>query len=367
MPAIERQTDVTPVTRSRSTPSDRKRARAPRYAVWMGALVTGFGSHGAPCWLTRLSVESMRLTLAKPAKLSTSRLKPGRTIVVHLSHRNGDAWRIIPMRAKIVRAQGNSFGVRIVAPEQSVIAGLIQDLVKQGKAKPVLPRGGADTLSAAVSSATVIPPSSRARDEKRSLAVACKAVIQKEGLEWMGKVFDKIAASLISDVSKTKEQVLRRHLEECYLGFMMVRETLTEEGQKQLLRVVDDLFFAPSGQAIESPTRGGSSRSLDLMGTLDLNSSLAYNGALDTLLHSVSPTTLLQTEMRLSEILDEEIDEQSNPLRPDRIGMALLGTIYEHWYAGTSIRQTINDALRDNGVAMSTFFEALSSAIVQVH
>jgi hypothetical protein len=348
-------------------PAAEKPSPAPRYAVWMGALVTGLGSEGAPCWLTRLSRESMRLTVAKPAKVSTQRLKAGRTIVVHLSHRFGKSWQIIPVRAKIVRARGNSFGVRIVSEELSDIDELLSDLVEQGRAKPIIARvetapepvaGFADPLAISF-------PTAHSAADLRQVAGDFAGILKQHGGEWIGYLLNRIGTMLIAEVGKTKAEDARRHLDETYLGFMMVRETLATESMRQWMRVVDDLFATQGGHVSDAPNLLVA-QSLEMMGTLDLRESLAFNSAVDTLVDCIPPQTMVQVEMRLSDLLDANIDGHNDPIRPDKLGTLVAGVIFQYWDTATSARPIINDALKQSATLLLPLYEAWNAALEQV-
>jgi hypothetical protein len=336
------------------------------YVVRMGALVTGFGSHGAPCWLTRLGPEVMTLTVAKPAVLAPSRLKPGRTVVVHLSHRVEDLWRVVPMRAKVVRASGNTFTVRIVEPGPHVVMGLIRQMRAQGRAKRV----SAPPEAASEPSEETITIKAKARAEpsrytpadRSPVAQALGEVVKDYGAKWIGTFLGRIEELLLNGMRVDRERLLQPHLHKCYQSLMPIREMLATELRQQLSAVIDDLFAPLQGGRRSAPVRG-MSRNLDLMGTLDLNASLAFNEAMDALVNSIAPETIVRMEQRMSQLLNTIIDERTNPLRVERIVALMLGTLFEHWYEGTSVRQIVNEALCDSTNSLCTFYDAVSAAL----
>lgn len=345
---------------------------APRYAVWLGALVTGLGSEGAPCWLTRISRESMRLTVAKPARVSTQRLKAGRSIVVHLSHRFGKSWQIIPVKARIVRARGNSFGVRIVSGDLTDIDELIADLLAQGRARVIVPRVSAAGLKPDESSVEAFPdplaisfPVAHSTADVGQVAKDFVAIVKRQGAEWMNFVLDRIGTMLIAEVGHFNENPSQRPLDESYLGFMMVREKLATEGLRQWLRVVDELFATRGGQVGEGVNLMVS-RSIEMMGTLDLRESLAFNTAIDALVDSIPPQTIVQVEMRMGDLLDANIDGHNDPLRPDKLGTLFAGMIFEHWESAASVRPLINDAIKQSATLLLPMYDAWNGVLEQV-
>jgi hypothetical protein len=336
------------------------------YVVRMGALVTGFGSHGAPCWLTRLGPEVMTLTVAKPAVLTPSRLKPGRTVVVHLSHRVDDLWRVVPMRAKIVRASGNTFTVRIVEPGPHVVMGLIRQMRAQGRAKRVsAPPDAAsepseETITIKVKTRAV--PSRETSAEGSPVAQVLGEVVKDYGAKWIATLLGRIEELLLNGMRVDRERLLQPHLHKCYQSLVPIRETLATELRQQLSAVIDDLFAPLQGGPRSAPVRG-MARNLDLMGTLDLNASLAFNEAMDALVNSIAPETIVRMEQRMSRLLNTIIDERNNPLRVERIVALTLGTLFEHWYEGTSVRQIVNEALRDSTSSLCNFYDAVNAAL----
>jgi len=104
-------------------------------------------------------------------------------------------------------------------------------------------------------------------------------------------------------------------------------------------------------------------RSLELIGTVDLNQSLAFNEAIDFLERTTAPAKMVHLEQRMTQWLGERIDERNNPLRVDRVCVLALGIICQHWYPGASSRQILNDALRDSGSALCSFYDALNAAL----
>ena len=189
-----------------TTKLESQHPKAQRYVVWMGALVTGFGSHGTPCWITQLSREDIRLTVAQPAVLSVKRLSPGRTVMVHLSHRTGETWRIIPLKAAVIGAEGNTFSARITAPTSHVIEGLLRALLVQGKAKEL--SGPAAEKTSPPSSPALRAELAPARQIQRTtcdrsaIAQICCEVVQDFGAKWVSNFLDRIDELLLAHISK---------------------------------------------------------------------------------------------------------------------------------------------------------------------
>jgi hypothetical protein len=331
----------------------------------MGALVTGFGSHGAPCWLSRLGPEVMTLTVAKPAVLAPSRLKPGRTVVVHLSHRVEDLWRIVPMRAKIINAAGNTFTARIVEPSPYVVMGLIRQMRAQGRAKPVPAPSEAppEPETITIKSKGGLPR--HAAVERSPIAQALGEVVKDYGAKWIGTLLGRIEELILNGIRVDRERLLQPHLHKCYRSLVPARKNLEAELREQLSAVIDDLFVPLQGERRRPPARN-MDRNLDLMGTLDLNASLAFNEAMDALVNSIAPETILRMEQRLSHLLKTIIDERNNPLRVERLVALVLGTLFEHWYDGTTVRQIINEALRDSTSSLCTFYDAVNAALDKI-
>lgn len=341
----------------------------PLYAVRMGALVTGFGSHGAPCWLSRLGPEVMTLTVAKPAVLAPSRLKPGRTVVVHLSHRVEDLWRIVPMRAKIVHAAGNTFSARIVEPSPLVVMGLIRQMRAQGRAKPVPGLSEAPPESPPEPETITIKsrgaPPRHAAIERSPIAQALGEVVKDYGAKWIGTLLGRIEELILNGIRVDRERLLQPHLHKCYRSLLPARKALEAELREQLAAVIDDLFAPLQGGRRRPPPRN-MDRNLDLMGTLDLNASLAFNEAMDALVNSIAPETIVRMEQRLSQLLKTIIDERNNPLRVERLVALVLATMFEHWYDGTTVRQIVNEALRDSTGSLCTFYDAVNAALDKI-
>lgn len=342
----------------------------PLYAVRMGALVTGFGSHGAPCWLSRLGPEVMTLTVAKPAVLAPSRLNPGRTVVVHLSHRVEDLWRIVPMRARIVHATGNTFTVRIVEPGPHVVMGLIRQMRAQGRARPVQaspeapPEPETITIKARIGKARA-GPSRHTAVERSPVAQALGEVVKDYGAKWTVTLLDRIEELLLNGIRVDRERLLQPHLHKCYQSLTPARQQLESALRERLSAVIDDLFAPLHGGQRRSAVRN-MDRNLDLMGTLDLNASLAFNEAMDALVNSIAPETMVRMEQRLSRLLMTIIDERNNPLTVERIVALALGTLFEHWYDGTTVRQIVNEALRDSTNSLCTFYDAVNAALEKI-
>lgn len=351
------------------TSTESNEPAGPLYAVRMGALVTGFGSHGAPCWLSRLGPEVMTLTVAKPAVLAPSRLKPGRTVVVHLSHRVDDLWRIVPMRAKIIHAAGNTFTARIVEPSPYVVMGLIRQMRAQGRARPV-PAQSQTQSEAPPEPETItiksqgVPP--RQPDVERSpIAQALGEVVKDYGAKWIATLLGRIEELILNGIRVDRERLLQPHLHKCYRSLVPARKNLEAELREQLSTVIDDLF-APLQDDRRRPPARNMDRNLDLMGTLDLNASLAFNEAMDALVNSIAPETIVRMEQRLSQLLKTIIDERNNPLRVERLVALVLGTLFEHWYDGTTVRQIVNEALRDSTGSLCTFYDAVNAALDKI-
>lgn len=337
----------------------------PLYAVRMGALVTGFGSHGAPCWLSRLGPEVMALTVAKPAVLAPSRLKPGRTVVVHLSHRIEDLWRIVPMRARIVHATGNTFTARIVEPGPQVVMGLIRQMRAQGRARPVpaSPEVPPEPETITIRSKGGLPR--HAGVERGPIAQALGEVVKDYGAKWTATLLGRIEELLLNGMRVDRERLLQPHLHKCYQSLVPARGILEAELREQLSAVIDDLF-APLQDGRRRPRARNMDRNLELMGTLDLNASLAFNEAMDALVNTIAPETIVRMEQRLSRLLKTIIDERNNPLRVERIVALVLGTLFEHWYEGTTVRQIVNEALRDSAASLCTFYDAVNAALEKI-
>jgi hypothetical protein len=335
----------------------------------MGGLVTGFGTHGAPCWITQLSREDVRLTVAKPAVLSVKRLWRGRTVVVHLSHRTGETWRIIPLRGAIIGARGNTFNARITAPTPNVIEGLLRALLVQGRAKKLSePVDEADEtvatkpLPASNAAAEQTPSPRRTTVDSSALAQAWRAVVENHAAKWVGNFLDRTEELLFAHISQEKDPLMQRQFDGCYLSLLMARQTLVTEIPKQLAAAVDDLLAPAQGQLPELQDRA-SARSLDLTSTINLDEALAYTEAIDFLERTTAPQKIIHIEERLSQLLNERIDERNNPLRVDRVCALAMSIVFQHWDAGTSVRQVVNDALRDSGSALSELYDALSAAV----
>ena len=351
---------------SKPTKSENQPPDARRYSVRLGALVSGFGSHGTPCWITQLSGEDMRLRVAEPAVLSAKRLKGGRTVVVHLSHRTGETWRTIQLRATVIGAKGNSFRVRLIAPEPNVIDGLLRALLVQGRAKALSGRAAETTAptSSPVPRAapTLAPQMRRIASDLSAIAQKCREVVQEYGVKWLGSFLDRAEQLLFAHISEEGAQLLKHRLDECCLSLLVLRDTLTTEFLNRLTGLVNELFTPPQGRRDDIPARD-MGRSLELIGTVDLNQSLAFNEAIDFLERTTAPAKMVHLEQRMTQWLGERIDERNNPLRVDRVCVLALGIICQHWYPGASSRQILNDALRDSGSALCAFYDALNAAL----
>jgi len=270
-------TETYPMLQAKTTRTESQHPKTPRYAVWMGGLVTGFGTHGAPCWITQLSREDMRLTVAKPAVLSVKRLWRGRTVVVHLSHRTGETWRIIPLRGAIIGAKGNTFNARITAPTSNVIESLLRALLVQGRAKKLPePADEAEetvapkSLPASNTAAEQMPSPRRVSADSSALAQAWRAVVENHAAKWVVTFLDRTEELLFAHISQEKEPLMQRQLDACYLSLLMARQRLATEIPKQLAAAIDDLLTPAQGQLPELQDRG-MARSLDLTSTINLD------------------------------------------------------------------------------------------------
>jgi hypothetical protein len=254
-----------------------------------------------------------------------------------------------------------------VACDAADIDELLGDLVEQGRAKPIIARVEAapEPVAGFADPLAISFPTAHSAADLRQVAGDFAGILKQHGGEWIGYLLNRIGTMLIAEVGKTKAEDARRHMDETYLGFMMVRETLATESMRQWMRVVDDLFATQAGQVSDAPNLLVA-QSLEMMGTLDLRESLAFNSAVDTLVDCIPPQTMVQVEMRLSDLLDANIDGHNDPIRPDKLGTLVAGVIFQHWDTATSARPIINDALKQSATLLLPLYEAWNASLEQV-
>lgn len=331
-----------------------------RYAVWLGALVTGFCTYGAACWITQLSPTEMRLMLAGPAVLSPDRLKSGRKIVIHISHRTGETWRILPIRAAVIGAEGNFFTARLLEPGPTVIEGLLRALIAEGRAKP---------RPANLRLAPVRPdPASQAAPPRRDIpeplldaASRCRAVALDLGRRWAVALMDELDSRLFARLSSESEKPLQQHLDECYLSFVMTRERLASEIASALAALVDSAFDPGlcSGNAPPGPASAVS----DPTATIGLQEALDSADLASVLKDAPACEPMRRWERDLARLTDAPVTDSNDPVGVAAVCAIAAQTILCHWPSGANLRTLINDALIESAQNLGALYEGLAAAL----
>jgi len=332
-----------------------------RYAVWLGALVTGFCTYGAACWITQLSPTEMRLMLAGPAVLAPDRLKSGRKIVIHISHRTGETWRILPIRAAVTGADGNFFTARLLEPGPTVIEGLLRALLAEGRAKPrpVQPRL---TPVRPEPEALTAPPGRDVPGTLSDAASRCRAVALDLGKKWAVALLDGLDSRLFARLSSESERTLQQQLDECYLSFVMARERLAGEIATGLATLVHSAFD-PGLRISRNASQGAASALADPAATIGLQEA-SDSPDLDGVLRDVPACEPMRRwERELARLTDAPITEANDPVGVAAVCTIAAQTVLRHWPSGANMRGLIDDALAEGAPHLGVLYEGLADAI----
>ncbi|MCG3202068.1 MAG: hypothetical protein NFCOHLIN_01941 [Gammaproteobacteria bacterium] len=344
-----------------------------RYAVWLGALVTGFCTYGAACWITQLSATEMRLMLAGPAVLAPDRLRSGRKIVMHISHRTGETWRILPIRAAVIGADGNFFTARLLEPGPAVIEELLRALIAEGRAKPrptnsrltqVRANLAAPAVTPAVtpSAAPATPPAREVPAHLLDTASRCRAIALDLGTKWALALMDGLDTRLFARLSDEKEKPAQQQLDECYLSFVMAREKLVSEIAIGLAAQAEgaldpDLYGGQDGP------QGPASAVADLTATIGLMEALD-SPDLGGLRKDAPPCEPMRRwERELARLTDAPVTEANDPVGLVAVCALATETVLRHWPSGANVRTLIHDALADSAQKLDAFYEGLAAGL----
>ncbi len=336
-----------------------------RYAVWLGALVTGFCTYGAACWITQLCATEMRLMLAGPAVLAPDRLKSGRKIVIHISHRTGEIWRILPIRAAVIGADGNFFTARLLEPGPSVIEELLRALIAEGRAKP-RPVTARPTRVRSDPATPVAPP---AEPPARSIpeplidtALRCRAIALDLGTKWAVTLMDGLDSRLFARLSGESEKTLQHQLDDCYLSFVMSREKLVSEIASGLATQAD-CAFDPALYTSQDDPRGSVSAVADLNATIGLKEAPDSPNIGSVLADAPSCEPMRQWERGLARLTDAPVTEANDPIGIAAVCALAAETMLRHWPSGANVRALVNDALTDSAQNLGAFYEGLAAGL----
>lgn len=356
---------MTPMLQSEQSGARAELADGQRYAVWLGALVTGFCTYGAACWITQLSVTEMRLMLAGPAVLSPDRLKPGRKIVIHISHRTGETWRILPIRAAIIGAEGNFFTAHLLEPGPTVIEGLLRALIAEGRAKLRPATAGLAQVRPSSPTQATSPAAPPARSIPSHLvgpASRCRAIALDLGAKWAVALMDGLDSLLFARLSNESDKTLQHQLDECYLSFVMAREKLGTEVASCLATQVENAFD-PSVYGSPGDPNAPMGAKVDLAETIGLKEALDSSDVGSLLRQTRAYEQMRRWEERLAQLIDAPVTETNDPIGIDAICATAAGTILRHWTSGATVRTFINDALTETSVTLSAFYDGLTAGL----
>lgn len=354
-----------------------------RYAVWLGALVTGFCTYGAACWITQLSTTEMRLMLAGPAVLAPDRLKSGRKIVMHISHRTGETWRILPIRAAVIGADGNFFTARLLEPGPAVIEELLRALIAEGRAKPrplnarlTQVRADAATPTAtptmtpamtpAVTSAVtpLAPPAREVPAHLLDTAARCRAIALDLGTKWALGLMDGLDTRLFTRLSDETEKPAQQQLDECYLSFVMAREKLVSEIATALATQAAGALD-PGLYSGQDGSHGSGSTNADLTATIGLMEALDSPDTGDLRKEARPCEPMRQWERELARLTDAPVTEANDPLGLLAVCTLATEIVLGHWPSGANVQALIHDALTDSAPKLDVFYEGLAAGLAE--
>ncbi|MEZ5445603.1 MAG: hypothetical protein R3F45_07485 [Gammaproteobacteria bacterium] len=332
-----------------------------RYAVWLGALVTGFCTYGAACWITQLSPTEMRLMLAGPAVLSPDRLKSGRRVVIHISHRTGETWRILPIRAAVIGADGNFFTARLLEPGPTVIEGLLGALIAEGRAKP-RPVHARLTPVRPDPAAQAAPPARDIPEPLLEAASRCRAAALDLGTRWAVALMDGLDSRLFARLSSESEKTLQQQLDECYLSFVMARERLASEIASALAALVDSAFDPGLYRSGNAP-QGPASAVADPTATIGLQEALDSADLASALKDAPACEPMRRWERDLARLIDAPVTEANDPVGLTAVCAIAAQTILCHWPSGANLRTLINDALTESAQNLGALYVGLAAGL----
>ncbi|MCG3144560.1 MAG: hypothetical protein HONDAALG_01996 [Gammaproteobacteria bacterium] len=336
-----------------------------RYAVWLGALVTGFCTYGAACWITQLCATEMRLMLAGPAVLSPDRLKSGRKIVIHISHRTGEIWRILPIRAAVIGADGNFFTARLLEPGPSVIEGLLRALIAEGRAKPRPVAARLTQVRSDPETPAAPPAATPARSIPEPLtdtASRCRAIALDLGTKWAVALMDGLDSRLFARLSSESEKTMQHQLDDCYLSFVMSREKLASE-IAACLATQAECAFDPGRYTSQDDPQGSASAVADLTATVGLSAALDSEELGRVLEDAPSCEPMRQWERGLARLTDAPVTEANDPLGIAVVCALAAEAMLRHWPSGANVQALVNDALADSVQNLGAFYAGLAAGL----